>query len=207
MSNLQKEYLIINGTPAQFGNMVKLFNRQFFDPAERDPYTVLDNQRNPRYSPDADPIIVELGRERLNHWEQKTEITFRVEFLPLGSIVAQRLPTTPATTNLAFSAATVSAGDEARQWWKKLLDEMRRQKVWLTDDPATDEKTSNMRGMNADTPARIRLLHDLLKSGKYSHRQAQKEVKVMLGKSIDLRTYYDRCKEVTGESAIYPVEK
>jgi hypothetical protein len=62
------------------------------------------------------------------------------------------------------------------------------------------------RGREAGTNARVKALHNLIKSGK-TRRQAQAQVKREFGKGVDLRTYYTNCKEATGESPSIPHPK
>lgn len=59
-------------------------------------------------------------------------------------------------------------------------------------------KERDERGMNSGTPERVKAFHELVKHHK-THNEAKRK------SHCDPRTYYDRCKEVTGEDPIYPL--
>jgi DNA-binding CsgD family transcriptional regulator len=115
---LFQDEMVIHGTPVQFGNMVKSFAAKHYQKGELDPYLVMDTQRSTYYAPNADPIIIFLGRDR---FKDKGEV------FPFGRVIAQSQPGQVATTLLEIAIMTVYAkGEAAKYWWDLLRDEIDR---------------------------------------------------------------------------------
>lgn len=183
---------IIMGTPAQFGNMVKAFTNRFYESGKPDPYEVTDSEHNPYLSVSTDPVIVQLGRERLKH---------KGDLIPCGYIVAISIPGKEPKTNLQITTLSGKWGDEARQWWDLLLQEMAQQVVWL-DMPKTtvSESDATMKQTGSSQQAQQNIAkHELLYCNRWLFHEffdnGRTDLRELVDEWLKIRQERDRHKD------------